>query len=83
LFIPLSSQFYPAIHTLFTLYNDVVVKRSKILLQASLHQLSDLLPLVSSYNKIIIGKFLLIVQFSFIKKTENPAKDSRFLMLYD
>ena len=35
------------------------------------------------YNKIIIGKFLLIVQFSFIKKTENPTKDSRFLMFYD
>jgi len=27
LFIPLSSQFYPAIHTLFTLYNDVGVKK--------------------------------------------------------
>ena len=29
---------------------DVVGKRSKILSQASLHRLSDLLPLVSSYS---------------------------------
>ena len=38
------------------IHNDVGVKRSKILLQASLHQLSDLLTLVS-YNSVTTHQY--------------------------
>ena len=67
---------------ILSVLNDVGVKRyfdpfdTRLLRALALSQ-------SSSYDKIIIGKFPLIVQFSFIKKTENPAKDSRFLILYD